>query len=62
MPDIRASYQDLGRRGVAFDGAPHLIHRHADGTEEWMAFFSDSEGNTLALMSQVPPAGPARTA
>jgi hypothetical protein len=40
---------------VAFDGAPHLIYRHDDGTEEWMVFFSDSEGNTLALMSRVPP-------
>lgn len=56
VPDIHGSYRDLGARGVAFDGAPHLIHRHDDGTEEWMAFFSDSEGNTLALMSRVPPA------
>jgi methylmalonyl-CoA/ethylmalonyl-CoA epimerase len=30
-----------------------MIHRHADGTEEWMAFFSDPEGRPLALMSQV---------
>jgi DNA-binding CsgD family transcriptional regulator/predicted enzyme related to lactoylglutathione lyase len=61
VPDIHASYRDLGRRSVAFDGAPHLIHRHADGTEEWMAFFRDSEGNTLALMSQIPPAAPTGT-
>jgi catechol 2,3-dioxygenase-like lactoylglutathione lyase family enzyme len=60
VPDLHSSYRDLGARGVAFDGAPHLIHRHDDGTEEWMTFFSDSEGNTLALMSQVPPAGPGR--
>ena len=46
----------LTRKGVAFEGAPHLIHRHEDGTEEWMAFFRDSEGNLLALMEQVPPA------
>lgn len=57
VPDIHASYQDLVGKGVAFHGAPHLIHRHADGTEEWMAFFGDTEDNTLALMSQVPPAG-----
>ena len=55
VPDVHRSYQDLVARGVAFDGAPHLIHRHDDGTEEWMAFFSDSEENTLALMSQVSP-------
>ena len=30
-----------------------MIHRHDDGTEEWMAFFADPFGNTLALMSQV---------
>lgn len=38
---------------MRFQGAPHLIHRHEDGTEEWMAFFTDPAGNTLALMSQV---------
>lgn len=37
---------------VAFQGAPHPIHRHADGTEEWMAAFSDPEGRTLAIMAQ----------
>lgn len=25
------------------------------GTEEWMAFFEDPEGNMLALMSRVAP-------
>jgi predicted enzyme related to lactoylglutathione lyase len=60
VADIHASYQDLAGRGVA-STAPHLIHRHDDGTEEWMAFFADTEGNTLALMSQVAPAGPAGT-
>jgi methylmalonyl-CoA/ethylmalonyl-CoA epimerase len=40
-------------RGVEFIGAPHMIYRHADGTEEWMAFFKDPEGRPLALMSQV---------
>ena len=34
---------------------PHVIHRDdAAGTEEWMAFFEDPDGNTLALMSRVP--------
>lgn len=53
--DIRAAHAELQRRGVEFLGAPHLIHRHRDGTEEWMAFFKDSEGGLLALMSQVGP-------
>jgi DNA-binding CsgD family transcriptional regulator/catechol 2,3-dioxygenase-like lactoylglutathione lyase family enzyme len=55
VDDIGAAYAELSSRGVEFKGAPHLIHRHADGTEEWMAFFKDPEGRFLALMSQVPP-------
>lgn len=55
VADIRAAHAQLEARGVQFDGAPHLIHRHADGMEEWMAFFRDNEGRVLALMSQVGP-------
>ena len=51
--DIRAAYAALEARGVEFSGAPHLVHRHADGTEEWMAFFKDPDGRPLALMAQV---------
>jgi methylmalonyl-CoA/ethylmalonyl-CoA epimerase len=29
-----------------------MIHRHEDGTEEWMAFFQDNDGRPLAVMSQ----------
>ncbi len=53
VEDIAAVHADLAARGVEFSGAPHMIHRHADGTEEWMAFFKDPEGRPLALMSQV---------
>jgi DNA-binding CsgD family transcriptional regulator/predicted enzyme related to lactoylglutathione lyase len=53
VADIAAAHDDLRSRGVEFINAPHMIHRHADGTEEWMAFFKDPEGRTLALMSQV---------
>jgi catechol 2,3-dioxygenase-like lactoylglutathione lyase family enzyme len=53
VADIAASHADLTARGVVFLGAPHMIHRHADGMEEWMAFLSDNEGRPLALMSQV---------
>ena len=55
VDDIGAAYNELTARGVEFKGAPHLIFRHADGLEEWMAFFKDPEGRLLALMSQVPP-------
>jgi DNA-binding CsgD family transcriptional regulator/predicted enzyme related to lactoylglutathione lyase len=51
--DIDASHRELAARGTTFAGAPHLVHRHDSGVEEWMAFFSDTEGNQLALMSQL---------
>ena len=50
--DVHSAHGDLSAKGVEFLGAPHMIHRHADGTEEWMAFFKDPEGRTLALMAQ----------
>jgi predicted enzyme related to lactoylglutathione lyase len=53
VADIQRAYAELDARGVEFINAPHLVHRHADGTEEWMAFFKDPEGRALALMSQV---------
>ena len=54
--DIHAAYRALGNRGARFSSEPHLIHRDESGifgdpgVEEWMAFFSDPDGNTLALV------------
>ena len=53
VPDIHASKAELETRGVKFINAPHLIHRHEDGTEEWMAAFEDNEGRPLQLMVEV---------
>jgi catechol 2,3-dioxygenase-like lactoylglutathione lyase family enzyme len=53
VTDIQAAYDELKSRGVAFVREPHMVHRHADGTEEWMAFFRDLEGRPLAIMEQV---------
>jgi DNA-binding CsgD family transcriptional regulator/catechol 2,3-dioxygenase-like lactoylglutathione lyase family enzyme len=53
VPDIHAAKAELEQRGVRFTHAPHRIHRHEDGTEEWMAFFDDDESRPLALMTQV---------
>jgi len=53
VADINAAYDELVARGIEFEGAPHLIHRHENGTEEWMAFFKDPDGHYLALMSQI---------
>lgn len=53
VTDIERAHAELKRRGVEFTNAPHMIHRHADGTEEWMAFFKDPEGRPVAIMAQV---------
>ena len=57
VDDIHAAQEQLAAAGVHFTGAPHVIYTDdATGTEEWMTFFEDGEGNTLALMSRVSPA------
>jgi predicted enzyme related to lactoylglutathione lyase len=56
VDDIESAWEELQARGVKVTGAPHNIYTdEASGTEEWMAFFEDGEGNTLALMSRVAP-------
>lgn len=57
VPDIRTAHAALQERGIEFVSAPHMIHRHEDGTEEWMAFFNDHEGRPLAIMSQAKVKG-----
>ncbi len=52
--DLDSAYTALAARGVAFTDRPHLVATMPDH-ELWMAFFTDSEGNTLALMSEVRP-------
>ena len=51
VDDINATHQTLVSRGVTFRKGPHLIARLPD-REVWMAFFDDTEGNTLALMAE----------
>jgi predicted enzyme related to lactoylglutathione lyase len=54
VDDIHAAQDSLTAKGVNFSGAPHVIYTDdATGDEEWMTFFEDGEGNTLALMSRV---------
>jgi predicted enzyme related to lactoylglutathione lyase len=53
VDDIGGAHRTLVDRGVDFIDAPHLIAKLPD-REVWMAFFRDSEGNTLALMSEPP--------
>ena len=51
--DLNHAHEGLLSKGVSFDAGPSLIADMKDH-ELWMAFFKDSEGNQLALMSEVP--------
>ena len=63
VPDISVAHDVLSERGVRFQGAPHLIYKDDQtGAEEWMAFFDDPDGNTLAIMSRVAAGAPDPTA
>jgi catechol 2,3-dioxygenase-like lactoylglutathione lyase family enzyme len=55
VDDIQSAWDELARRGVELKESPHVIFVHEDGLEEWMAFFADGEGNTLALIEQRTP-------
>jgi methylmalonyl-CoA/ethylmalonyl-CoA epimerase len=51
VDDIRQMHETLTARGVVFRSEPHSIATLAD-REVWLADFEDTEGNTLALMSE----------
>jgi methylmalonyl-CoA/ethylmalonyl-CoA epimerase len=51
VDDIRQMRDNLASRGVTFRSEPHKIATLAD-REVWLADFEDTEGNTLALMSE----------
>lgn len=52
VDDLPQVHADFSAKGIVFDLPPTLIARMPDH-ELWLAFFKDSEGNTLALMSEV---------
>ena len=60
VDDARTRIEELRSRGVRIVTEPHLIFHHSDatlgpaGTDEWMAFVADSEGNTIGLVSAIP--------
>lgn len=51
VDDIRAVHETIRGKGAEVLGEPHLVAKMPDH-ELWMAFLKDSEGNTLALMSE----------
>lgn len=52
VADLPGAYAALQARQVTFIDEPHMIAKLADH-ELWMVFFRDSEGNMVALMSEV---------
>ena len=59
VPDVRERIEELRGR-VEVVSEPHQIFSHEDGalgpagTAEWQAFVTDSEGNTVGLVSFAP--------
>jgi methylmalonyl-CoA/ethylmalonyl-CoA epimerase len=51
VEDIVATHAALAAHGVAFTETPHKIATLAD-REVWLASFTDTEGNPLALMAE----------
>src|SRR5688572_14984465 len=61
VDDIEVERTRMEHAGVTFEDDIHLIHTHDGGldqpagTEEWMCFFRDSEGNLVALCERRGP-------
>jgi methylmalonyl-CoA/ethylmalonyl-CoA epimerase len=59
VDDVGSTVRTLQDRGVEIIAAPQVIFHHADdklgpaGTDEWMAFIKDTEGNTVGLVSRL---------
>ena len=62
VDDIDATVGRLRASGVSVESDPHVIFTHEDGTlgpagtDEWMAFVKDSEGNLVGLVEHRPRA------
>jgi methylmalonyl-CoA/ethylmalonyl-CoA epimerase len=60
VDDVRSTIERCREHGVVVESEPHVIFSHEDdslgpaGTDEWMAFVTDSEGNTVGLVSHSP--------
>ena len=56
VDDIDATIERLRAAGVPVESEPHVIFGHDDdtlgpvGTDEWMAFVTDTEGNHVGLV------------
>jgi extradiol dioxygenase family protein len=53
VASVEAAYEALRARGVAFEAEPQTVYRLED-VEGRMAFLRDPDGNSVALMAEVP--------
>jgi methylmalonyl-CoA/ethylmalonyl-CoA epimerase len=53
VADIERAHAELEGRGIEFIRGPHRV-AELGNCEVWMAFFEDTEGNTLAITSEKP--------
>lgn len=53
---LHGSLARIEAAGAKVASAPHRIHTHEDGTEEWVVFVEDNDGRPLGLMAKVAPA------
>ena len=53
VANIQAAHRRIKEAGAKFEDEPHVIAQMPK-YDLWMTFFRDSEGNLLALMSEVP--------
>ena len=51
--DITLAVKEMEKRGATFTSKPHLIAK-MDDHDLFMAFFTDPDGHTLALMQEAP--------
>ena len=62
VDDVTTRVEELRADGVVIESEPHVIFSHTDdtlgpaGSDEWMAFIRDSEGNLVGLVSHAPRA------
>jgi len=52
VDDIQMTAKTLTSRGVSFEAPPHFVAK-LETHDLWLGFFRDTEGNLLALMSEV---------
>lgn len=57
VADVRTKVEELRAKGIEITSEPHVVFPDPTGVfdtpgNEWLAFFTDSEGNNVGLMSR----------